>query len=54
LFQPIRELAGVVTRIYAHDTGLASPADEPSWLIAPAGEIKVIASPCCSSASGAG
>jgi AraC-like DNA-binding protein len=41
-FQPIRELADVVTRIYAHDTGLASPGDESSWLIVPDGEIKVI------------
>jgi AraC-like DNA-binding protein len=41
-FPPIRELADVVTRIYAHDSGLASPGDPASWLIVPDGEIKLI------------
>jgi AraC-like DNA-binding protein len=41
-FRPIPELADVVTRIYAHDSGVASPGEQSSWLIVPDGEIKLI------------
>ena len=39
--RPQRELSDVVSRIYAHDVA-GAPADAPSWLIVPDGDIKLI------------
>jgi len=40
-FRPRRELRGIVTRIYSHESPAADVAD-PRWLIVPDGDIKLI------------